>query len=183
MPVKMFASQETLGKPATQEVKGMGRIATAVIPQGYDTKINIRILPGSNVRLKTRPAVCKSRKGAPRRDTEPVPLPGGLIPKLNDANDKMISWLTQDEGNPRYFLEHPVQALIKAGVDLTRVEEKALDRLHQLVKETRVIGPGVKIIDLSTSMNPNGRVAEPQPISFTTSHRDKDCGCGSKGKE
>ncbi len=155
----------------------------AKIPQGYDTKINIRLVPGRDIKLTPEIVGCQPRQGAPRRDAEPVALPESLVGKLKDADKKVVEWLAQDEANARLFLARPVEALTKAGVDLTRSEQKTLERTHRAVNEASVIAPGVKVADLSASAYPTGRVGELRPGPKMKDGRDEDRGRGPKAKE
>jgi len=159
------------------------KMVVAKVPQGYDTKIYIRFVPGRDISFNTDVLGCQSRQGALRRDTVPVALPQSLIGKLKDANKKVIDWLAHDAVNAQLFLSRPVEALIKAGVGLTRSEQKTLDRTHRMVNEASVIAPGVKVSDLSALAYPKGRVGKPKPERQKPNGRDENCGCGPKGKE
>ena len=158
-------------------------LVVARVPQGYDTKINIRIVPGRDFKLTPDAPGCQPRQGAPRRDVDPVALPEGLAGKLKDANMKVINWLAQNAANAKLFLAQPVEALMKAGIDLSRSEQKTLDRAHRVVAEVSVVGPGVKILDLSASAHPTGRVGELIPGEKFKDGRAEGCGCKPKGKE
>ncbi|HEX9945643.1 MAG TPA: hypothetical protein VGG03_26835 [Thermoanaerobaculia bacterium] len=175
---KMIAAVSTTsGSPGTNEM------IVARVPQGYDTNINIRFVPGRDIQWTPHALGCRPRQGAPRRDAEPVALPESLAEKLKGANKKVIDWLAQDAANAQLFLARPVEALIKAGVDLSRSEQKALDRTHRAVGEASVIAPGVKVANLSASAYPTGRVGTLKPGPKMKDGRTNDCGCGPKGKE
>ena len=176
---KLPASDPAVKEGATDR----SEMVVAKVPQGYNTKINIRLVPGRDIRFTPDVLGCQSRQGAPRQNTEAVALPESLSGKLKKANEKVIDWLAQDAGNARLFLARPVEALIKAGVDLTRSEQKMLDRTHRPVKEASVIAPGVKVLDLSALAYPKNRVGKLKPERKKPDGRDKDCGCGPKGKE
>lgn len=183
----MYKVPET--KPATSDLaaavgpSGGREMVVAKVPQGYETKINIRIVPGRDIRLTPDVLGCQPRQGAPRRDAEPVALPEDLVGKLREANQKVINWLAQDKANAQLYLARPIEALKKVGVDLTRSEQKALERTHRVVKETSVVAPGVKVADLSASAYPRGRVGEIRPGPKMKDGRAQDSGCGPKGKE
>ncbi len=100
------------------------------VPQGYETNINIRFVPAREIRLEADVLGCQPRQGAQKRDTQPVPLPVSLVDKLREANKKMIEWLTSDAGNAQLFVKRPVQAMLRAGIELTRVEQKAMERTY-----------------------------------------------------
>lgn len=161
-------------------------IVVSRVPQGYDTNINIRLVPGRDIQLTPHRFGCRPRQGAPRRDAEPVDLPESLGDKLKDANKKVIDWLALDPANAQLFLAKPVEALVKAGVELSRAEQKALTRTHRAVAEASVVAPGVKVASLSASAHPTGRVGKLPPGlkgSNGREGREADCGCGPKGKE
>jgi len=158
-------------------------VVVVKMPQGYDARIVIRFVPGRDIRVTPALRGCQPRQGAPRRDAEPVPLPEGLAGKLREVNAKVVAWLARDDANPRLFLTRPVEALMKAGVELTRAEQKALTRAHGAVRETTVVPPGVRVAELSASANPRGRVGETKPTPRTADGNDSDCGCGPTGKD
>jgi hypothetical protein len=155
----------------------------AQIPQGYEGKISVRLLPIRDFDLGTIRLGCRPRKGGSRRDADQVPLPADLTDKLRDANQKVISWLNADAANSRLFLNSPVEALKKAGVELTRPEEKAIDRVHRDNNEAGAIAPGVRITDLNAAAHPTGRVGSTKPGSTVTGGREVGCGFKRKGKE
>ena len=155
----------------------------AQIPQGYEGKLNVRLLPIRDFDLGSIRLGCRPRKGGSRRDADPVALPADLTDKLRDANKKVISWLNADPANSRLFLTSPVEALKKAGVELTRPEEKALDRVHRDNNEAGAIAPGVSITDLNAVAHPTGRVGGIKPGTTTTGGREVGCGFTRKGKE
>ena len=158
-----------------------GEMVVAKVPQGFETRINIRLVPGRDVRFPPEIFGCRPRKGAPRRDAEPVPLPGSLAGKFAEVNRKVIEWLAREPANAQLFLERPVEALTKAGVDLTRAEQKALARSHRSVSDSIALPPGSKVIGLTASAFPKGRVgglkAGPRPKERDDSESEP------KGKE
>ncbi len=147
------------------------------VPQGYDTNINIRFVPARDIRLDVDVLGCQPRQGAPRRDAQPVPLPASLLDKFRDANKKVIEWLARDAGNAQLFLVQPVQAMLRAGIDLTRAEQKALERTYSGVREASVIAPGVRVVDLSATAHPKGRVGglKPGPTLKDKHKENNDC--------
>jgi hypothetical protein len=155
----------------------------AQVPQGFTTKINVRLIPGKDIRIMPWDMGCQPRLGATRRDADPLALPGSLVGKLREANAKMLEWLSQDAAHARLFLEQPVSALLKAGVELTRAEQKALTRSHRAVRETAVVPPGVTLNTLTVSADPKRRIGMPRPSSKQPNAPDSDCGCGPRGKE
>jgi len=175
-------NQSTGDLPAKVSASEGSNMVMARVPQGYDTEINIRLLPGKEISFTRDILGCHPRQGAPRRDADPLPLPESLPGKLKDANKKVVDWLAQDPANARLFLASPVEALAKAGVELTRAEQKALDRTHRAMKEATVIAPGVKVSQLSTSVSPKGRVGDSKSSSRPKGGRTEDAGCVSEGK-
>ena len=156
------------------------------VPQGYDARINIRLLPVRDIcEIRSTPPLldCQPREGSPRRDVQAVPLPESLVDKLRKANEKVIGWLAQDVANAQLFLVQPVEALTSAGVELTRSERKTLDRSHRAVKEATVIAPGVKVVDLSASADPRGHLGEPRPGPEMKEEHNADSISGPEGKE
>ncbi|HZI67103.1 MAG TPA: hypothetical protein VFF17_11110 [Thermoanaerobaculia bacterium] len=135
-----------------------GEMVVAKVPQGFETRINIRLVPGRDVRFPPEIFGCRPRQGAPRRETEPLPLPGGLADRFKDVNKKVIEWLAREPANARLFLERPVEALLKAGVELTRAEQKALARSRSAASDSMVVPPGVNVVGLTVSAYPKGRV-------------------------
>ncbi|WP_294116929.1 hypothetical protein, partial [Thiolapillus sp.] len=73
---------------------------------------------------------------------------------------KMIAWLARDEANTRLFLSHPAEAMKKAGIDLSRAEQKLLHRTREEVAQSTMIGPGVKVVNISTAVFPDGRIGK-----------------------
>jgi hypothetical protein len=108
----------------------------AKVPQGYETNINVRLVPVRDLEISTKPKRCQTRKGAPRREAEPLDLPPDLVDKLKKADKDVMAWLAEDEANARMFMARPVEALVKAGVKLTRTEQKAIDRTHREVSQS-----------------------------------------------
>lgn len=152
------------------------------VAQGYEHAINIRIVPADIAQFKPYVFGCQPRHGATRRDAEPVPLlPPSLIDKLGAANRAVVAWLAQAPANATLFLAQPVEALGRAGVQLTRTEQKLLGRLHQAATDTRSVAPGVTITKLAVTANAKGRVPDPEQVRRSRPAREKDCDC--EGKE
>lgn len=168
------AAEAASADPPTHPVIGR-------VPQGYDHAITVRIVPGLASHFTGQLFGCQPRQGAPRRDADPVPLPAPLLVKLGEANRRIVAWLAQDPANAAHFLARPVEALARAGVELSRAEQKALGRLHEAATETRVVAPGVRITRLAVAANAKGRVPDPeQAPRKRPDSREKDCGCDGK---
>ncbi|MCQ1536862.1 hypothetical protein FTO70_14520 [Methanosarcina sp. KYL-1] len=166
------------------ETSDGGEMVLVRVPQGYDAKINIRIVPGHDIHLTPRIPSCQPRQGASRRDIQPVALPESLAVKLAEADKMVINWLAQDEANAKLYMEQPVESLIKAGVKLTRSDQKLLKRAHSMVEESSVVPPGVKVTDFYASADPKGRVDELalRPI-FKDGESENNCSCRPRRKE
>lgn len=157
--VKRVASDSTIKADASDR----GEMIVAKVPQGYETNINVRLVPGRDVEIAPIPKECRPRKGAPRRDAEPLDLPPDLVVKLKDADKAVVAWLAEDEANARLFVARPAEALVKAGVDLTRADQKAIDRTHREVAQATVVGPGVKVANLTATAFPRGHIGRIKP--------------------
>lgn len=149
--------QVGLGKDRAEE------LVVAKVPQGFELNINVRLVPGGDFALPKRPLRCRPRKGAPRRDAEPLALPEEVMKKLQEADKVMMEWLAKDEANASLYMAHPVEALLKAGVKLSRQELKAVERAHGEVEQTAVVGPGVKVAGFKAAAFPRGRIGEIKP--------------------
>lgn len=174
-------------RSAASDTEKKREAVVATVPQGYETKINIRLVPGRDLQLAPEAVGCRPRKGAPRPGGRTLTLPEGLAGKLKEANSKVVAWLAQEPANAGLFLARPVEALVKAGVELTRTEQKTLDRAHRAVHEATLVAPGVKVTELNATAIPKGRVGElkpgRKPEKPLTGGREKGCGPAPKGKE
>ena len=167
---------------AKSDLRKDRKVVEAKIHQGFENTINVRIVPGRDFPTNFEPLGCQPREGATRRDTETVPLPEELTSKLKDANKKVVAWLAKDKKNASFFLRQPVEALLKAGIDLSRSEQKALDRSHRQVREVSIVPPGVNVTELSAVAYPKGRVGEIKPGKDKPDDDGNNNGCGPKVK-
>lgn len=155
------------GEPAKQAVAASGErmntVVRAMVHRGYDTTVNVRIVKGSSLGDLLRPKRCEPRKGAQRREADPLDLPAELIDKLREIDKSVVAWLAKDQANARLFLAKPAEALAQAAADLDRADLKALDRAHQAVREAAVVAPGVRVADIKAEVFPNGRVGDIKP--------------------
>ena len=184
MPRTTLGDSTTARAVTDANMTGDNQPVVAKVPQGYEANFNIRLVPGRDFNVGTIRLGCRPRRGGQRRDADPVALPEDLTGKLRDANNKVVAWLAADAANAQLFLVKPVEALMKAGVDLTRTEQKTLGRTYSDNHEGTVIAPGVKIKDLKAVAYPAGRVGTVKPGKTTIpGGRDVSCGFTRKGKE
>jgi hypothetical protein len=157
-----------------------GEMVVAKVPQGYETRINVRLVPVRDVEIAATPNRCQPREGAPRRDAEPLDLPRDLVEKLKKADRAVVAWLAEDEANARLFMVQPAEALVKAGVELSRDDQKAISRTHREVSEAAVVGPGVKVASLTAVAFPRGQIGKIKPGAKPASEQDDDPGCAKE---
>jgi hypothetical protein len=150
------------------------------VPQGYETNINVRLVPGRDFDITVILKGCRPRKGAPRRDVEPLDLPPDLLDKLKNANKDVIAWLAKDEANARLFVARPAEALVKAGVKLSRVDQKAIERTHSEVREATVIAPGVNVAGFAVAAFPRGQIGKIKTSTKPQNNRDSIIGCAKE---
>ena len=156
---KPTEEKQTQNNPlVTSRLSDKSEMILGKVPQGYDTNINIRFVPARDIRLEADVLGCQPRQGAQRRDAQPVTLPLDLVDKLRDASKRVMEWMARDAANANLFLTQPVQAMLTAGIELTRAEQKMLERTYAGVKSASVIAPGVKVVDLSATAHPKGKV-------------------------
>jgi hypothetical protein len=176
----MQKMDETRTAAASAEVKtaasANNELIVGKVPQGYETNINVRIVPGRGFDLSALLG-CRPRKGAPRRDAEPLALPPDLLGKLKLADKAVVAWLAKDAANARLFMERPAEALALAGVDLDRGEMKTIERVHSEVREAAVVAPGVKVAALNVAVFQRGQVGKIKPGTSSQNKRDSDAGC------
>lgn len=175
--VKPVASDSVIKVDASNR----SEMIVAKVPQGYETNINVRLVPGRDFDITTILKGCRPRKGAPRRDAEPLDLPPDLINKLKNADEAVVAWLAQDEANARLFMARPAEALLKAGVNLTRQDQKAIERTNREVREATVVGPGVEVAELTVAAFQRGRIGKIKPGAKPQDKLDSNNGC-AKGE-
>jgi len=94
----------------------------AKVPQGYETNINVRLVPGRDVEIPSKPKRYRPREGALRRDAEPLNLPPDLIDKLKNADKDIVAWLAQGEANARLGCCEPrSRRRFAGGLDVNRM--------------------------------------------------------------
>jgi len=107
-------------------------------------------------------------------------LPRDLVDKLKKADKTVIAWLAKDEANARLFMARPAEALAKAGIDLTRADQKAIDRTHREVREVAVVGPGVKVASFTATAFPRGQIGKIKPGRKPKDERNDNIGCAKE---
>lgn len=163
------------------------KVLRAQVPQSYEAKFNVRIVPGRSLgdALVERPG-CKPR--GHRKGWGPLTaglvqeLTPALVDKLARADKAVMTWLAKDKANAQLFLAEPVQALSKAGVELDRSEQKALVRARAAAAATQLVPPGVDVISVVAEAVSGGRVggvARPKP--GVGADAPPDCGPRRKG--
>lgn len=144
----------------------------AKVAQGFETNINIRVVPGHSLAdLERVQKVCRPRQGAQRRDAEPLDLPADQVKKFKDIDKAVIKWLAKDPGNMELYLANPAAALDQADVGLDRADLKAIARSHEAVRAATVVGPGVRVADLKAKAFPKGRLGKTEPAKASKSRR------------
>lgn len=159
-------------KPGAAAVEGTAVVEAqlavlASVPQGFESRIKVRLVPAREVVLERRSG-CQPRAGAPRREAQPLDLPEGLPEKIKDASKGVIAWLARDPANTTLYLADPVAGMAAAGVELTRAEQKALSRAHQPVRDASVVPPGVEVTELTVKAVARGKVGDTKPAGEAT---------------
>lgn len=152
------------------------------MPQSYDAKFNVRIVPGHAIRGGIA-ALSSCEPRGHRKGWDPVrsALRSELVGKLAKADKAVMTWLARDAGNGQRFLNTPVAALREAGVQLERAEEKALARMATAAADARVVPPGVNVLAVSAQAFPNGRVGNLGATRPPGKGDGFDCGPKRKG--
>nr|WP_281720582.1 hypothetical protein [Nitrosomonas nitrosa] len=148
------------------------------VPQGYDAKFNLRIVPGHSLTgtILEQPG-CKPRgNGSQGWETGVVAINPALIATLTKADKAIVAWLAKDTANAQRFLSNPVTAMREAGIELTRKEEKALARLASDAETARHVPPGANVEGLAASVFPSGRVGAIGKPKKDGQASDFDCG-------
>jgi hypothetical protein len=163
------------GQPTASTVAGAPRAVVAHVPQGFTSTINLRLVPARDVVVRPKPTGCQPREGATRRDATPVTLPDPLAETLKNASKELLAWVARDPANATLFVAQPVEALARAGVELSRADQKTLLRAHAAVRDAAVVPPGVTVTGVVAVADPRGRVGDGK--SKPTAPASSDCGC------
>jgi hypothetical protein len=150
---------------------------SVTIANGYDQKINIRIVQGTDVPLNPYDRKCAPRKGADRKDKKPLDLPPSVVANFPDINKLVMTWMNQAAGNAHLFLQDPVQSLLAAGVKLSREDQKQISRNAEEVKAMAMIPPGARVTHFTAGTR-KGKVTKEEEKKPGKDHsKEKDCGC------
>jgi len=158
----------------------LAKVVLAKVPQDYDAKFNLRLVPGHTLGAAgQREVKCRPRGNS--LGWTPGVLDAGLVATLSRADKAMVAWLAKDGANAQRFLAEPVAAMREAGVELSRAEEKALSRAHAEAQSARVVGPGVKVAAIDAQAHPTGQVGRIPP-GATNGKTDDGFGCEPRRK-
>lgn len=122
----------------------------ARMPQGYNLRVRIRFSPRPGALSHLADASPHRRVGTATSAARTV-LQKALVAKLEESDRKIVDWLAKTASNRQLFITRPVDALVAAGVDLTRSERKSLLRIHRAATETNVLPPGAEIAKVSVT--------------------------------
>jgi hypothetical protein len=162
---------------ATMAVQDYKTEAVSVtISHGYDHKINILVVPATEIAIRPEKK-CVPRKDADRRDARPLDLPPDFIRNFPEINKKMMGWLTSDAGNAHLFLQKPVESMLKAGIKLSREDQKQLSRNVEEIKAMAMIPPGARVTHFTAGTHKGKVTKEPEKKSGKDKSSEKDCGC------
>ncbi|WP_249644679.1 hypothetical protein [Nocardia sputi] len=126
----------------------------ARVPQGY--KLNVRIRFGARQgALKHLTDVSRHAQGGTATAAAGTGLPKALASKIEESDRKIVNWLAKNAANRQLFITQPVDALVAAGVDLTRFERKLLQRIHRAAGETNVLPPGAELAEVAVTTAKN----------------------------
>jgi hypothetical protein len=171
---------------ANAEAQPAGEMVTKVVkaqvPQEYDAKFNVRIVPGRSLGsvLEVKPH-CKPRGHRQGWFPGGLRIDPGLVATLAKADKAVVAWLARDAANAQRFLANPVAAMRDAGVELSRAEEKALSRASAAAAAARQVGPGVNVASVTAQAFPDGRVGGLGSSKPGGKADDFDCGPKRKG--
>ncbi|MFD4459622.1 hypothetical protein [Nocardia sp. NPDC058480] len=124
----------------------------ARVPQGYNLNIRIRFGARQGALSCVADESHHPRVGSAAATTR---LPKALVFKLEESDPKIVNWLAQNASNRQLFIAQPVDALVAAGVELTRYERKVLQRIHRAAGETNVLPPGAELAEVTVTTAKN----------------------------
>ena len=169
------------GAPAPSAHDDVTKVLKAQVPQDYEVKFNLRIVPGRSLKdVAELPPRCRPRGHAQGWTPGLLGVGSELVATLAKADKAMVAWLAKDKANTQRFLANPVAAMREAGVELTRADEKSLVRASTAAGAARMVPPGVKVASVAAEAFPKGRVGG---IGVSTpGGKTEDFGCGPKRK-
>jgi len=144
----------------------------AAIQPGFEHAVSIRFVPGRDMFPETIREGCQPRGDRPPRPW-PWPFSEGLVAQLTEANTKLVAWLASGDDNSKQFLDDPVAALARAGVELSRADMKSIARSHALVREDAVLPPGAQLTSLKITASRRGKVGDVEAAKPDDRRHDK----------
>lgn len=171
----------TAGAQAPPAGDVVRKLVRAEVPQDYQAKFNVRIVPGRSIEGAhlVRPQ-CLPRGHAQGWVPGALGISQQLAATLAKADKTMVAWLAKDAANAQRFLENPAGAMREAGVELTRAEEKLLARASAASGAARHVAPGVNVVSLTAKAYPDGCVGATGAVK--PGRKADDFGCGPKRK-
>jgi hypothetical protein len=168
--------------PVLAAESAANRAIVASVQPGFTATINMRLLPARDVIIEVPKPTCQPRADAAGQAPQTSALPQGLAGRLLEASKAVVAWLTKDPANAELFLNNPVAALSQAGVDLARVDAKALARSHNQVRQQAVVPPGAVVSKLTVHAAARGKVGDQRPgkagpKADSQGGSSADCGC------
>ena len=136
----------------------------ARLPSEQEQVVNLRFVRGTAF-ADPRPLRCRPRGNVQQtgfdfvRDAVAV-LPGNLLARLKDANERVIGWIAASETNARLFTENPARALKEARVELSRSDEKAIARAREELSDEAALPPGTRLTGISAKGYARGEVGK-----------------------
>ena len=149
----------------------------AQICEGLNQKFNVRLVTASVGAMKHVNLGCQPRKGATRRDAQPLDLPDTFKDRFTDINKAMTEFLQKSPKNATHFLSNPLEAMQKAGIELSRAEQKHFSRNAAAMKMLQVNESNVHVqaVEIAAA---KGKIRKQTEIqSDFMKGMDDDCGC------
>lgn len=157
-------------------------VVKAKIPQESDANFNLRLRPGVSLDGPQKLAIgCRPRGNRPGGSWGTAGISPHVVATLVNANKTMVAWLAKDGANAKAFVMDPIGSMREAGVDLSRVEEKALARAYEGARATRVVGPGINVASLNAEAPTKGGSSGGRGIKPSATTNDFGCGPKRKG--
>ncbi len=175
------SSHPATGAQSQPQADVIAKMVQAQVPQGYDAKFNVRIVPAHSLdaALHQEPH-CTRRGNAPQGwIAGTLGIGQGVLTTLGKADKTVVDWLAKDPANAQRFLASPVTAMREAGVQFSRMEEKLLARAVVAATDARPVAPGVNVTAVLATAYPDGRVGG---IGSNPGGGKDEFGCGPRKK-